>query len=87
VNPLAARLARVVALLKDPRTPKLPRLLVLAACAYLLWPIDLLPDVAIPVGFIDDIVFAWLSLSWLLKSGAPPPGGQAGPLTPPAPPA
>jgi uncharacterized membrane protein YkvA (DUF1232 family) len=80
VNALAARLARVVALLKDPRTPKLPRLLVLLACAYLVWPLDLLPDFAIPVvGFLDDLTFAWLSLGFLLKRGpAPEPGGPGG---------
>ena len=78
MNALAARLTRVVTLLKDPRTPKLPRLLVLLACAYLLWPLDLVPDFAIPLaGFLDDLTFMWLSLGWLLKSApAAGPGGR-----------
>lgn len=87
MNALAARLARVVALLRDPRTPKLPRLLVLLACLYLIWPLDLLPDFMIPVaGFLDDAVFAWLSLRWLFKKGDAPEAaarGAAGAGTPP----
>ncbi len=84
MNSLAARLARVVTLLKDPRTPKLPRLLVLLACAYLLWPLDLVPDFAIPLaGFLDDLTFVWLSLGWLLKRApAAGPPGEAGAGTP-----
>jgi uncharacterized membrane protein YkvA (DUF1232 family) len=79
VNALSARLARVVALLKDPRTPKLPRLLVLLACAYLVWPLDLLPDFAIPVvGFLDDLTLLWLSVGWLFKKGAAPGPGEQG---------
>jgi uncharacterized membrane protein YkvA (DUF1232 family) len=83
VNGLAARLARVVALLKDPRTPKLPRLLVLLACAYLLWPLDLVPDFAVPLaGFLDDLTFVWLSLGWLRKSAPAAAPGGAGASTP-----
>ncbi len=67
-----ARFQRVLALLRDPRTPKLPRLLVGLAIAYLLWPIDLLPDFAIPVaGYMDDLTLLWLSVRWLFKSSEP----------------
>jgi uncharacterized membrane protein YkvA (DUF1232 family) len=70
VSSLAARLARVVALLKDPRTPRLPKALVLAACLYLLWPLDLVPEMLTPVfGFLDDATFLWLGLRYLLKKG------------------
>jgi uncharacterized membrane protein YkvA (DUF1232 family) len=70
VNSLAARLARVVALLKDPRTPRLPKLMLLGACLYLLTPIDLVPEFFMPVaGFLDDAMFLWLALRNLLKSG------------------
>jgi uncharacterized membrane protein YkvA (DUF1232 family) len=65
-----ARFQRVLALLRDPRTPKLPRLLVGLAVAYLLWPVDLVPDLMIPVaGFADDLTLLWLSVRWLFKSG------------------
>ena len=68
---------------RDPRAPKLPRFAVALAVAYLVWPVDLLPDFSIPVGgYVDDIALLWMSLRWLLKSGnaavavTDPPGGQ-----------
>jgi len=74
VNSLAARLARVVALLKDPRTPKLPKLLVLGAALYMLWPLDLVPDFMVPVaGFLDDAMFWWFALRSLFKAGEAAP--------------
>ena len=61
------QLRRIVALLRDPRTPKLPRLAL--AAAYLIWPADLMPDFLIPVaGYLDDLTFLWLAVRWLLKS-------------------
>jgi len=66
------QLRRIYTLLRDPRTPKLPRLALMLAGLYLLWPADLLPDFLIPVGgFLDDLTFIWLAARWLLKSGAP----------------
>jgi uncharacterized membrane protein YkvA (DUF1232 family) len=68
---LAARLRRVARLLTDPRTPRLPKLAVVLAAAYLLVPADALPELVFPVvGYLDDLVAVWLSLRWLLKSGA-----------------
>jgi uncharacterized membrane protein YkvA (DUF1232 family) len=65
-----ARLLRVIALLRDPRTPKLPRLAVALAILYFIWPFDLLPDFFVPVaGYLDDAVVIWMSLRWLLNSG------------------
>ena len=68
------RIRRVLALLRDPRVPRLPRYLVLLAAVYLLSPVDLIPEVLTPVfGFLDDLVFLWLSLRWLIRSGSPTP--------------
>ena len=62
-------LKRVTTLLADPRVAKLPRFAVLAAIAYLISPIDLVPDFVVPlVGWLDDATLVWLSLRWLLKS-------------------
>jgi uncharacterized membrane protein YkvA (DUF1232 family) len=70
VNGLTARVRRVMALLADPRVPKLPRLAVLLAAVYLLSPIDFLPDFAIPIGgFLDDAALLWMTLRWLINSG------------------
>lgn len=66
------RLLRVLALLRDPRTPTLPRLAVLAAVLYLLSPVDLIPEALFPVvGWLDDLTFVWLALRWLIKSAPP----------------
>ena len=65
-----SRLRRVIALLRDPRTPKLPRIAVILAIAYFVWPVDLVPDFAIPVaGYLDDLVLIWMSVRWLLGKG------------------
>jgi uncharacterized membrane protein YkvA (DUF1232 family) len=64
------RLRRVGSLMRDPRTPALPRIAVGLAVIYLLWPLDLIPDFAVPVaGYFDDLVAIWLALRWLVKAG------------------
>jgi uncharacterized membrane protein YkvA (DUF1232 family) len=56
--------------LSDPRVGKLPRLAVLAAVAYLISPIDLVPDFAIPVvAYLDDATLLWMSFRWLFNRG------------------
>ena len=63
------RLLRIFTLLRDPRVAKLPRIGVLVAALYLIWPIDLMPDFMAPVfGYVDDAVLLWLSIRWLFKS-------------------
>jgi len=67
---MAMRLQRLVMFLRDPRVAKLPRFAVLAAAAYLLWPVDLLPEIALPiVGWLDDATLIWMALRWLTKAG------------------
>ena len=67
---LALRIQRLVMFLRDPRVAKLPRFAVLAAAAYLLWPVDLLPEIALPiVGWLDDATLIWMALRWLTKAG------------------
>jgi uncharacterized membrane protein YkvA (DUF1232 family) len=67
---LALRIQRLALFLRDPRVAKLPRFAVLAAAAYLLWPVDLLPELAIPiVGWLDDATLVWMALRWLTKAG------------------
>jgi uncharacterized membrane protein YkvA (DUF1232 family) len=77
------RLLRVLALLRDPRTPALPRIAVLLAVLYLISPVDLLPGSVMPViGWLDDLTFVWLALRWLVKStpdASPVPAPRVGP--------
>jgi uncharacterized membrane protein YkvA (DUF1232 family) len=62
-------LKRVAALLGDPRVKKLPRFAVVAAVLYAISPVDLVPEIVLPlVGWLDDATLVWLSLRWLLKS-------------------
>lgn len=68
------KLTRIVSLLRDPRTPKLPKVALALAAAYLIWPADLIPEILIPIGgYLDDLTFVWLALRWLLKTGKPVP--------------
>jgi uncharacterized membrane protein YkvA (DUF1232 family) len=76
---LFARLRQAAALLSDPRVKKLPRFAVVAAVAYLFWPVDLVPDFLVPLaGYLDDATLVWLSFRWLFKS-APEPERQIEP--------
>jgi len=43
-------------LFKDPRTPKISKILVIAAIVYLIWPFDLIPDFIPFAGFVDELI-------------------------------
>ena len=46
--------------LKDPQTNWKPKLLLVISIVYLLWPVDLLPDVIPFIGWLDDLGVAGL---------------------------
>ena len=56
--------------LKNPNTAKLPKLFLLAAIAYVALPVDLIPDVAPIVGWLDDLGFATFALGWISKKAS-----------------
>ena len=63
------RVRQAAALMTDPRVKKLPRFAVVAALAYLVSPVDLVPDLLVPLaGFLDDATLLWLSVRWLFNS-------------------
>ncbi len=43
-------------LFKDARTPKISKIMLVAAIIYLLWPFDLIPDFLPFAGFIDELI-------------------------------
>ena len=55
---------------RDPRTPAVARWLILAALAYALSPIDLIPDFVPVVGLLDDLLLVPAAL-WLARRLVP----------------
>jgi uncharacterized membrane protein YkvA (DUF1232 family) len=49
-------------LLKDPRVPLWPKLLLILVLAYVVVPVDLLPDFLVALGQVDDLVVIFLGL-------------------------
>jgi uncharacterized membrane protein YkvA (DUF1232 family) len=62
IIPDLIRLVRV--LLADPTTPRSVRLALLGLLAYLLTPIDLVPDFLPGIGAADDVILAAIVLRW-----------------------
>jgi uncharacterized membrane protein YkvA (DUF1232 family) len=56
--------------LKDPRTPRVSKLLLGAALAYLVSPVDLVPDFIPVLGQLDDLVIV-RGLVWLAMRSIP----------------
>jgi len=55
--------------LRDPRTPKVAKLLLAIAVGYLLLPVDLVPDWIPVIGQLDDVmvlVLMFLPARWLI---------------------
>jgi uncharacterized membrane protein YkvA (DUF1232 family) len=53
-------------LLRDPRVPRRSKLVVGAAMAYLVSPVDVLPDFIPVVGVVDDLLIATLAINHLI---------------------
>lgn len=54
-------------LFRDPRVSLFPKALLVAAVAYALSPLDLLPEIAVPfVGVIDDIALIALAIRFFI---------------------
>jgi uncharacterized membrane protein YkvA (DUF1232 family) len=54
-------------LFKDPRVSLAPKLVPLGALVYLILPVDLLPDVLLGLGQIDDLLVIFLGLRLFLR--------------------
>ncbi|WP_293995237.1 YkvA family protein [Sphaerotilus sp.] len=53
--------------LQHPQSPRWLKVGVVGMVAYLLSPIDLIPDVIPVIGVVDDLVLIPLAMRWLLK--------------------
>jgi len=63
---LIKRIKAIRFMLADKAVPKRKKLLVIAGIIYLFLPVDLIPPVLFPVGWMDDLVL-WLWILWHLK--------------------
>jgi uncharacterized membrane protein YkvA (DUF1232 family) len=66
IGQIPSYLRLFVGLLTDPRVSRLDKLLVAGAIAYILMPIDLVPDVIPFLGQVDDIYLLMLALQRLI---------------------
>ena len=54
-------------LLADPRVPLFPKLIVLAAAIYVISPVDLIPDLILGLGQLDDLGIAMLAVGVFIQ--------------------
>lgn len=59
--------ALILRLIRDPRVSQSAKLQLLAVTAYVISPIDLIPDFLLPLGLIDDTIAAALVLNRVLN--------------------
>ncbi|MCK6550116.1 DUF1232 domain-containing protein [Myxococcota bacterium] len=65
--PLLLQPRKVLRFFRDRRAPLGTKLLVLGVIAYVIMPIDLVPDVAPIVGWLDDAGFVAFALAWFAR--------------------
>jgi uncharacterized membrane protein YkvA (DUF1232 family) len=61
------RAVRLAATARDTSKPKVIRLVCLLAVAYIVLPLDFLPDLMPVIGWIDDVLVAVGVLTWLFN--------------------
>lgn len=66
--PLFLSPRRVFRFIRDPKTAWGPKLGLFLAIAYLIMPIDLVPDLVPLVGWLDDVGAMGLALAWLERT-------------------
>ena len=63
---LSRRIKAISSMMKDKTVPKRKKRLIVLGIIYLFLPIDLIPPVLFPFGFLDDLVL-WIWIIWHLK--------------------
>lgn len=54
--------------IKDPKSDWKPKAAIVFTIVYLIWPIDLLPDIAPILGWLDDIGVTALAMTYLVHA-------------------
>jgi len=52
--------------LRDPKADWKPKFFLVLVVLYLIWPLDLVPDLAPVLGWLDDVGFTTLALTYLI---------------------
>ena len=60
------RIKAISSMMKDKTVPKRKKALVIFGLIYLMLPVDIIPPVLFPFGFLDDLVL-WIWIIWHLK--------------------
>ena len=60
---IKGRLKAIVSMMKDKTVPTRKKALVIFGLIYLVLPVDLIPPVLFPFGFLDDLVL-WIWIIW-----------------------
>ena len=55
-------------LLRDKRVSTTTKLIPLMGLVYVIWPIDILPDVVPALGQLDDVAILILAMNWFIKA-------------------
>ena len=63
---IKGRFRAIVSMMKDKTVPLRKKSLVVFGLVYLILPVDLIPPVLFPFGFLDDLVL-WIWIIWHLK--------------------
>jgi uncharacterized membrane protein YkvA (DUF1232 family) len=53
-------------MMRDKTVPKRKKLLVIFGFVYLLLPVDLIPPILFPIGWVDDLII-WIWIIWHLR--------------------
>ena len=70
IRTLAPKIGYVPALLRffrDPQASLFGKVFVLLTVAYIVWPLDFIPDVAPVLGWLDDLGFASIAIAYLAR--------------------
>lgn len=66
VRVILKRIKAVFYMLKDRTVPFRKKALIIFGLVYLVLPVDLIPPILFPFGFIDDLIL-WIYILWTLK--------------------